>query len=218
MFARSQEYESLLRCSLVHPFQKCFEAVEAVAPEGAVVAEPVDHGREGVGLSAIVGFASLAAMPHELCALEHGEVLGDGGLRDACEVSQCVDGLFALPRELFEEGAAGGVGESAKDVIGIDVLHVKTITRWLLVCQERRRAISTCLADSRRIAGVCLAFTEAYFEAAEDGDGCGGRDEGSVADGIVTVVVWGEGTGGEVAIVVVGCGGELASGLVVAIE
>ena len=72
--------------------QKGFEAVETVAPKRAVEIEPVDHGGERIGLGAIVSFATLAAMANQLGALEYGEVLGDGGLRDAGVAGQGVDG------------------------------------------------------------------------------------------------------------------------------
>jgi len=101
---------SLLGCSWLHPFQKSFETVKPVTPEGAVVIEPVHDGRECVGLRAIVRFASLAAMPYQLCPLEHREVLGNSRLRYARIVSQCMDGLFALPGQLLKDGPAGGIG------------------------------------------------------------------------------------------------------------
>jgi hypothetical protein len=44
-----------------------------------------------------------------------------------------VDGLFALPCQLLEERAAGGVGEGAKDVIGIGLLHVKNHNRLVMI-------------------------------------------------------------------------------------
>src|SRR5262245_48024919 len=93
--------------------------------------QPVDHWGERCGLCAIVGFAPLAAMAHQLCPLEYGEVLGDGGLRDTGKPSQCVDGLFALPGKLLEDGPAGGVSECAKGVIGDGLSHNETITVWL---------------------------------------------------------------------------------------
>jgi hypothetical protein len=45
----------------VHPVQQGFEAIEPVAPEGAVKAHPVDQGRQAVRLGAIVGLASVAS-------------------------------------------------------------------------------------------------------------------------------------------------------------
>ena len=46
--------------------------VKPVTPEGAVEIEPVHHRRQRIGLCAIVSFASLAAMPYQLCPLQHG--------------------------------------------------------------------------------------------------------------------------------------------------
>ena len=59
--------------------------------------EPVDHGGEGLGVCAVVSFAALAAMPYEPGSLEHGEMFGDGGLRDARIECQGVDSQFSLP-------------------------------------------------------------------------------------------------------------------------
>jgi hypothetical protein len=33
--------------------------------------------------------------------------------------------------QFFEDGATGGVGESAEDVVGVGLPHKKTITKWL---------------------------------------------------------------------------------------
>jgi hypothetical protein len=105
--------------------------VEALLPEGAVVAEPVGEGREGVGVCAVVGFAAVAAMLDEFGAFEEGEVFGDGGLGDAGEGSEGVDCLFAVEGEVFVEAASGGVGEGAEEGIGAGGSHEKTITIWL---------------------------------------------------------------------------------------
>ena len=67
-------------------------------------------------------------MPNQPGPLEHREVLGDRRLGDARIVSQGVDGLFALAGQLFEDGAARGVGKSAEHGTGADRLHAQTIT------------------------------------------------------------------------------------------
>jgi hypothetical protein len=38
--------------------------------------------------------------------------------------------------QVLEDGAAGGVGESAEDEIGIGQRHRKTITEWLWFVKE----------------------------------------------------------------------------------
>jgi hypothetical protein len=80
-------------------------------------------------LSAVVSLAPGAAVADELGALEYGEVLGDGGLGDAGVEREGVDGLLAVAGELLEDGAAGGVGEGAEDVIADGRRHRKTITK-----------------------------------------------------------------------------------------
>jgi hypothetical protein len=52
-----------------------------------------------------------------------------------------VDGLFALPGQLLENGPASRVGKSTEHVIGIGRLHIKNHNRAVMVCQERRTAI-----------------------------------------------------------------------------
>jgi hypothetical protein len=128
--------ESLLDYSWFHPFQKFFKTVEPVAPECAVEIKPVHHRRQRIGLCAIVGFASLAAMPHQLCPLQHRQMLGDSRLRYARIASQCVDRLFALPGQLLEDGSARRIGKSAEDVIGIGRLHTTNHSQTVMVCQE----------------------------------------------------------------------------------
>lgn len=100
--------------------------------------EPVDQGRQRIGLGAIVGFASLAAMAYQFGPLEHGEVLGDSGLRYACVAGQCVHGLFAVAGQLLKDGATGGIREGAKDRIALGWLHTKTITirLWFVKSKE----------------------------------------------------------------------------------
>jgi hypothetical protein len=85
----------VLDCSRFHPFQKFFELVEPVAPEGAVVMKPIDDRRQRIGLRPIVGFASFAAMPHQFCFFQDCEVLGDSRLGYACIASQGVHSLFS---------------------------------------------------------------------------------------------------------------------------
>jgi hypothetical protein len=39
-----------------------------------------------------------------------------------------MDGLFSLPGQFLEDGSAGRVGEGTEYGIGVDLLHIKTIT------------------------------------------------------------------------------------------
>ena len=78
-------------------------------------------------------------MTYQLGPLQHCQVLGDSRLGHARIASQRVDGLFALPGQLLEEGPAGWVGKSAKHVIGMGRLHLHNHNRLAMVCQERRK-------------------------------------------------------------------------------
>jgi hypothetical protein len=121
--------------------------VETLLPEGAVVAEPVGEGREGVGVGAVVGFAAVAAMLDELSALEDREVFGDGGLGDSGEGGEGVDGLFAVKGEVFVEAAAGGVGEGTEEGIRAGRSH-DTKNNYLVM------GLSRLGGDSKGVAKV----------------------------------------------------------------
>jgi hypothetical protein len=56
---------------LIHPIQQIFEAIEAAAREGAVEAHPVDQRGQTLGLGAVVGLASFAAVVHQAGAIEN---------------------------------------------------------------------------------------------------------------------------------------------------
>src|SRR6266851_2294153 len=49
-----------------------------------------------------------------------------------------MDGLFALPGQLLENGPARRIGESPEHVIGIGRLHTRNHSRMVMVCQERK--------------------------------------------------------------------------------
>ena len=75
------------------PIQPGFEAIEPLAPEGAMGAHPVDQGRQDFWLSAVVGLASLAR-PHTGAAdfqnapgaWEYGRPGDSGPAGQACTV------------------------------------------------------------------------------------------------------------------------------------
>lgn len=106
--------------------------------------EPVDHGGQGIGLRVVVRFASVAAVAYQLCALEHGQMLGDRGLGDSGIASEGVDGLLAVASQVLEDGAAGGVGESAEDEIGIGQRHRQTITKRLWFVKSEQNIFFDC--------------------------------------------------------------------------
>ena len=121
---------------MVPSFAKEIRGVKTVAPESAVEMKPVDHGGQRIGLSAIVRFAPLAAMPYQPGALEDGEVLGDGGLRHTRVARQCVDGLLAVAGELLKNGATGWIGKGTKHRIGVGRFHTRNHNHTVMVCQE----------------------------------------------------------------------------------
>jgi len=112
--------------------------VKSIAPESAVLFEPIRDGRERICLNAIVGFAALAAMPYQLGPLKHGEVLGDGGLRNTGAIGQSVDGLLAVAGEALEDCPAGGIGERSENMVRED-WHAETIAKWLLIVKDKKR-------------------------------------------------------------------------------
>jgi hypothetical protein len=50
---------------LVHPAQQGFEAIEPVAPDGAVMTHPVHQRRKALVPRAVMGFASRTSVVHE---------------------------------------------------------------------------------------------------------------------------------------------------------
>ena len=72
-------------------------------------------------------------MPYQLRPLQHRQMLRDSRLRHARIASQRMNSLFALPRQLFEDGPARRIRKSAKHVISFDPFHTKTITTQLWI-------------------------------------------------------------------------------------
>jgi hypothetical protein len=81
-------------------------------------------------------------MSHQLCSLEHRQMLRDGRLRDTREMGQCVNGLFALSRQFFEDGSSGRVGERTEHEVGGSGLHEETITKWLWFVKQKFHALA----------------------------------------------------------------------------
>ncbi len=79
-----------------------------------------------------MGFASLAAIANQPGALQSGKMLGNHRLRHTRALGQSVHGLFAIPGQPLEDGAASGIGESAEKFVR-GSRHFKTITVWLSI-------------------------------------------------------------------------------------
>jgi hypothetical protein len=78
------------------PIQPGFEAIEPLAPEGAMGAHPVDQGRQDLWLSAVVGLASLALAAYRSGQFQNAQVLGDGRPGDSGPAGQGVHGLLPI--------------------------------------------------------------------------------------------------------------------------
>ncbi len=74
------------------------ETVEAVGPFEMSAAEPVVHGNQALELKTRRAALTVAAPADEPGALQHLEVLGDGGLRERGGVGQLDDAGLACPR------------------------------------------------------------------------------------------------------------------------
>ena len=75
MPTRESEKWSERYWSFVHPVQQVFELVESVAPEGPVVAHPVDEGSQRLGLGAVVSFASLVPVAYQPGTFQRSQML-----------------------------------------------------------------------------------------------------------------------------------------------
>ena len=114
--------------------------------------------------------AAISAVPHQLRALQHGEVFGDGRLRDTGIACKRMDGLLALTDHLLEEGTSRGVGQGAEDVAGIGLSHSKTITIWLWFVKQAhlhwiRQPIMSAPFEFRYRLWILLAIFALAFVA-----------------------------------------------------
>jgi hypothetical protein len=137
--------------SWLHPFENIFEAFESTLPEGTVVADPIDQGREGSRLRAVVGFASFTAMANESGAFESGEMFGDHGLRDAGALGQGMHGLLAVAGETLEDSPSRWVGESFEEIVRGDC-HEQNHNHIVMVCQAKSQSWAGHFSGRRRWA------------------------------------------------------------------
>src|SRR5215471_18795177 len=93
-----------------------------VAPERAVMTHPVDHRYEPFRLGAVMRLSPLMAIPYHSRELERGKVFRDGRLRDAGEIGQQPDVLFAVSGKPFVNRPAGRIGEGLEGEVG-GVMH-----------------------------------------------------------------------------------------------
>jgi hypothetical protein len=115
---------------MVHPFQYCFEAIEPVAPEGAVEAHPIYQRRQSFLMGAVMSLTSVAPVAYESGKLEDTQVLGYRGLRDTRVAGQHAHGLLAVATQALEDCPAGRIGKGLKKAVGSGI-HEQFITNWL---------------------------------------------------------------------------------------
>src|SRR5687768_3109367 len=89
------------------------EIVEALLPELAIVAEPLRCTRERLRFEAARAKLRVAAARDEACALEHLEVLRDGGLAHVERLHEVRHRRFALS-ETRQDRAPRGVGKRSE--------------------------------------------------------------------------------------------------------
>ena len=96
---------------------------------------PVDQRGETIRVGAIMGVPPVAPVAHEPGEFEHGEMFGDGGLRNPGLVSERAHGQLAVAAQPFEDGAASRVGKAAEKLFR---LHAKPITNrlWIVKCRS----------------------------------------------------------------------------------
>src|SRR5580704_9097008 len=97
----------------LHLLKQGVEALEVRGPNAAVSLKPFGGLRKRLGLQPARAALRVAAVRDEAGALEHFEVLRDGGLGHRERLSQFQDRSFARSKTR-ENGAASGVGESGK--------------------------------------------------------------------------------------------------------
>jgi len=112
-------------------------------PKPGHVPRPVDQGRQGAQLSAVVRLATFVAVAYESGLLKNREMLRDGRLRDPGPSCQCSDRLLSLTAQPFEERPPGRIGQCSEEAItGVRhrinnplAIGDKPITTWL--CMSR---------------------------------------------------------------------------------
>src|SRR4051794_2887861 len=109
---------SMRRHSWIDFLQESSEIGEAVTPEHAVMAHPVDERREALRLGAVVNVAAFGAFRDQPGQLQRLEVLRDGALRHPAPPRQFDHGDLVGTDDPLEHGPPGGIGERAHD--GID--------------------------------------------------------------------------------------------------
>ena len=85
--------------------------------EVPVSIEPAENATQGLRGQAVAILAMRAARGDQLGGSQLEQMLRDGGLRDREGRGQFFDGALRLGEEI-EDGAAGGVGDGAIDVVG----------------------------------------------------------------------------------------------------
>jgi hypothetical protein len=94
-------------------FQKSGESVELGFPEAAVVVNPGGGAFHGFGVETAAVDASVDFAAKQAGGFEDAEMLGDGGEGHSERGGEGFNGGFTVG-EAGEDGAAGGVGESAE--------------------------------------------------------------------------------------------------------
>jgi hypothetical protein len=112
--------------------------IEPFAPEGAIDAHPIDERSQSLWPRAVMRFASLAPVAHQLGILQNAEVFGNGRLRYAGTIRQRMYGLLPIAGEVLEDGSTGRVGESLEDMFCCG-LHFGIITTQLWVVKSQAR-------------------------------------------------------------------------------
>src|SRR3978361_164491 len=92
--------------SWIDLLQECFEIGKALAPEHAIMADPVDQRRQPLGLRPVINLTALGTLGDEACEFQRFEMLRDGPLRHPAAAGQLDHRDLVGSDDAFEHGPA----------------------------------------------------------------------------------------------------------------
>jgi hypothetical protein len=131
-----------------------FDLIDLVGPEAFVGLDPVVDGFELLGVEVVEAHLAALADGDDAYFAENAEVLGDGGLREAEDGYDVVDGVIAAVDEEGDDVSAAGLGDGVEGVCGGGgSRHVRNIYTHMGICQVMHFSLFEWRSGSIESAG-----------------------------------------------------------------